>query len=128
MQDAPNLVELVSAVAAFVRDDAMPNLSGRHAYMARVAANVLDIVARELEQAPANDAAELARLRSLLGRDGDLRTLNEALCERIAGGELGLHTPGLFEHLWQVTMAKIAIDQPGYSGYRRALKEGPAGA
>ena len=125
MQDPPTTIELVAAVADFLRTDAMPGLSGRSAYLARVAANVLDIVGRELQQAPANDTAELQRLRLLLGRDGGLFELNEELCTRIERGELGLGSPGLFDHLWRVTMDKIEIDQPGYSGYRQALNEGP---
>ena len=125
MQDPPTTTELVTAVADFLRTEAMPRLTGRSAYLARVAANVLDIVGRELQQAPANDAAELERLRALLGRDGGLFELNEELCARIERGELGLDSPGLFDHLWHVTMDKVAVDQPGYSGYRRALEEGP---
>jgi hypothetical protein len=29
----------------------------------------------------------------------------------------------LREHLWETTLTKLAIDQPKYSGYRRALEE-----
>lgn len=134
MQDPPSAEELVRAVAAFVRDDAMPQLSGRSAYLARVAANALEIVARELALAPAADAAERARLAALLGTDAtpaqapgpaSLQALNAELCARIERGEIGPATPGLLAHLWQTTLAKLAVDQPGYSGYRRALDEPP---
>ncbi len=36
---------------------------------------------------------------------------------------MGLATPGLAEHLWAVTLAKLAVDQPTYWGYRAALVE-----
>ena len=35
----------------------------------------------------------------------------------------GLATPGFTEHLWATTLAKLAVDQPNYSGYKAALAE-----
>lgn len=130
MQDPPSARELIRAVAEFLRGHAMPELTGHTAFHARVAANVLDIVERELALAAEANAAERERLRALLGTDGTLEALNRLLCERIETGEVGDDSPGLAEHLWATTLAKLAIDQPGYSAYRRALAtaedEGPA--
>jgi hypothetical protein len=86
-----------------------------------VAAHAVDIVRRQLELAPAAEAAERCRLAALLGSEGELATLNRLLCERIRDGTIGLHTPGLADHLWQVTLHKLAVDQPNYESYRRAL-------
>ncbi len=122
MQDTPNAIDLLQSVAAFLRNAAIPKLSGREAFDARVAANVLDIVERELRRAPEANAAEHERLRRLLGADGALEALNLQLCEAIAAGHIGLYTPGLTEHLWTVTLNKLAIDQPAYSSYRAALQ------
>lgn len=120
MQDPPSTAELVAAVAEFLRDKAMPQLSGHVAYHARVAANVLDIVRRELEQGARGEADERARLQAMLGRDDtDLLALNRELCARIERGEATLDTPGLRDHLWRVTLDKVAVDQPGYSAFRR---------
>ncbi|MEM5276198.1 DUF6285 domain-containing protein [Cupriavidus taiwanensis] len=121
MQDTPHAAELIDAVTAFLRGTAIPNLSGRAAFDARVAANVLDIVARELRLAPAAQADEHERLRALLGTDGTLAELNQRLCEAIAGGRIDTATPGLGGHLWAVTLAKLAVDQPGYSSYRQII-------
>jgi hypothetical protein len=126
MQDRPDPDELLASVGEFLREQAMPQLQGRSAFHARVAANVLDIVRRQLALAPQSDAAERAGLRALLGRDGSLEALNRELCERIASGQLGLHTPALIDHLWQVTLAKLAVDQPRYSTYVRATGTPPA--
>jgi hypothetical protein len=82
---------------------------------------VLDIVARELRLGPAAQAAEQARLRALLGADGTLAELNQRLCEAIASGRFDAGTPGLAGHLWAVTLAKLAVDQPGYSSYRQIV-------
>jgi hypothetical protein len=123
MYDRPTLIELVTAVRDFVEQQAMPKLEGRDAFHARVAVNALGIVARQLELAPEAEAAELARLRALLGHDGELAAQNRELCARIRDGSLGLDTPGLAEHLRATTLAKLAVDQPRYSGYLRALGE-----
>lgn len=123
MQDQPTVGELVEAVADFIRNHAMPQLQGHAAFHARVAANALDIVKRELEVAPAANAEEAARLKTLLGMEGSLEDLNRELCRRIETGEVGLDTPGLKDHLWRTTLIKLSIDQPNYSGYRRALDE-----
>jgi hypothetical protein len=40
---------------------------------------------------------------------------------RIAAGAVDLNTPGLAEHLWATTLAKLAVDQPTYASYRREL-------
>ena len=84
-----------------------PQLSGHAAFHARVAANALDIVKRELELRPAAERAEHARLSALLHTDGSLEELNSLLSRRIAAGELGLQTPGLAAHLWATTLAKV---------------------
>ena len=127
MQDQPTSADLVGAVADFIRNHAMPQLTGHAAFHARVAANALDIVKRELEIAPDANAEELSRLKALLGKEGSLEELNRELCARIFSGDLTLDTQGLKDHLWATTLAKLAIDQPKYSGYRRALEEGNAG-
>ena len=82
---------------------------------------MLDLVTRQLTLAEGSDAAEAARLKKLLGIDGALIELNRALSEKIASGEVDLKTPGLSEHLWQTTMAKLAVDQPNYASYKREL-------
>jgi len=123
MQDQPTAVEIVDIVAEFIRVHAIPQLKGHAAFHALVAANALDIVKRELQIAPKAESEELIRLKALLGHDGTLDALNRELCQKIEDGELTLETPGLADHLWAITMTKLAIDQPKYSGYRRALEE-----
>jgi len=123
MQGQPTRIELLDAVANFIRSDALPNLEGRPAFLARVAANAVDIVRRELEQVHENEAALQAQLAALLGRDGDLDSLNAELCDRIASGDLTLETPGLADYLWDLTLREIAVDQPKYASYQRALEQ-----
>jgi Domain of unknown function (DUF6285) len=122
MQDEPTPIELTKAVADFLRNDITPVIGGHNAFKLRVAINVLDLIARQLTLEEEGDAAEAASLKDLLGIDGDLIDLNRALAERIASGEIDLATPGLSEHLWQTTMAKLAVDQPNYGSYKRELE------
>ena len=150
MYDTPTPEELLAAVARYLRDDAGPALgrSGAQsdnsalAYQARVAANMLDMVRRQGLLGPAAEAGERSRLQALLGETGgdgeradpaapadlsegaglaDLACLNQRLSDRLAGGTLGLATPGLADHLWRTTLDKLAVDQPGYAPYQRQI-------
>jgi Domain of unknown function (DUF6285) len=127
MQDEPTPGELTKAVADFLRNDVAPNLSGHQAFRLRVAINMLDLVTRQLAQESDSDAAEAARLVNLLGIDGSLLELNRALSEKIASGEMDLSTPGLADHLWQTTLAKLAVDQPNYGSYKREVERDKGG-
>lgn len=124
MQDEPTPIELTKSVADFLRHDITPLISGHQAFKLRVAINILDLVTRQLTREAGSDAAEVERLRSLLGEDGTAMELNRALADRIAKGEVDLATPGLAEHLWATTMDKLAVDQPNYASYKRELSRG----
>jgi len=124
VQDEPTPVELIQAVAGFLRADVAPHLSGHAAFKLRVALNALDLVARHLgaeqpgDDRPGDVGRNLAdaRQRLALGRG--------ALSARIASGEMDAATPGLVDHLWQTTLDKLAVDQPNYAAYRRERGEG----
>jgi hypothetical protein len=122
MQDEPTPIELTKAVADFLRNDITPMISGHNAFKLRVAINILDLVTRQLTLQEGSDAAEADRLATLLGAEGSLMELNRALADRIASGEVDLKTPGLSEHLWQTTLAKLAVDQPNYASYKREVE------
>ncbi|MEO6782442.1 MAG: DUF6285 domain-containing protein [Bradyrhizobium sp.] len=122
MLDEPTPVELVKAVADFLRNDIAPVISGHNAFKLRVSINALDLVTRQLTLQAGGEATEAERLAQLLAIQGPLGELNRALAERIAKGEVDLQTPGLAAHLWQTTLDKLAVDQPNYASYRRELE------
>lgn len=126
MLDEPLPEDLLAAVAKLLRDEIGPALSGAPAFKVRVAANAIDLVERQLRQSAAADCEEEARLVALLGEAGSLRDLNHALAGRLREGAGEAELPGVTAHLWQTTLAKIAIDQPHYPGraHARALLEG----
>lgn len=119
MRSLPSARELVGVVA-----ERLDQGGALKAFEARVAANVLRIVERELELGDDADAGARTRLVALLGREGSAEELEIGLAHALAGGSLSLLTPGVRDHLWASTMAELAIDQPSYATYRRAREEG----
>lgn len=117
MHDQPEPRALVDAVARFLKQEIAPALRGSAAFQVRIAVNALDLVVRQLSDTGV--AEEHARLVALVGRDGTLDELTRLLASGIAAGTFTLATPGLTEHLWATTLAKLAVDQPTYQSYRR---------
>src|SRR5207244_389088 len=61
MQDEPTPIELIKAVADFLRNEITPAIKGHNAFKLRVAINGLDLVTRQLALEGESDAAELER-------------------------------------------------------------------
>ena len=72
LRDRPSSAGLLEAFADFYRTQVLPTLPRHLAYHGRVAANVLDIVRRELHLGGRADESELKSLQTLLQRGGDL--------------------------------------------------------
>ncbi len=97
MQDRPTYDELLAAVERFLSEEIVPNTEGARRFHARVAANVLGIVRRELQREEEQLAAEWAGLDGLLepakppeGRAALREALGARtadLCERIRAGK-----------------------------------------
>jgi len=119
MLGEPTAKQLVEATASFLEKVAAPQLEGHAAFHARVAINVLGIVARELELGPAAAKAETARLSALLGIEDDLSSMRRALCAKLTAGEMDIATPGLADHLLATVVDRVRIEQPGYGSMKR---------
>ncbi len=126
MQDEPDAGRILAAVADHLKARARVTVGAGHggAFEDRVAAAAIDIARREITDAPAMAAAERRRLADLLGTEGSLAALNTELARRIADAAMDLETPGLADHLWQVTLDKVAVDQPRFALYRRLTGAG----
>ncbi|MCU0670109.1 MAG: DUF6285 domain-containing protein [Myxococcota bacterium] len=124
MNDRPTTTELLAAVERFLEESAVPALDGPAKYHARVAANVVRIVARELACEDEHVAHEWDGLATLLGdapkpaaRDAlhaAIRARNEALVRRIRAGEAdaGAFREALLAHLSRVVADKLDVAQP----------------
>jgi hypothetical protein len=128
MQDRPSVQELLSVVRQFLESEVVPALSGRRAFHARVAANVLAIVAREIEGEEAALAAEWARLAPLVDRSdrpsglaamrAAVREGSAALVERIRRGDAdgGPFGDAVRAHVRATVREKLAVANPRYLG------------
>ncbi|MFQ5665319.1 MAG: DUF6285 domain-containing protein [Candidatus Binatia bacterium] len=133
MQDRPTYSELIEAVRHFLAVDVMPVLDGPKKFHARVAANVLAVVQRELQAERAQFQAEWQRLGALLGRteaapaDRDslvrgLRAGTEELCERIRRGDAdaGPWRQAVVAHVRQTVTEKLVVTNPTMLGMAEA--------
>jgi len=132
MHDAPDPQQMLDAVQHYLRDELPAALRAPGAtpealaFHSRVAANLLAIAQRQLAEPPAVAAAERLRLQQLLASDEtDLPVLTRLLCDQLQAGRIGAETPGLADHLWATTLAKLAVDQPRYATYRRHADGAP---
>ena len=123
MLDHPRGPALLDAVASLLRDVLLPQLPPGAAFQARVAANAVDLAAREMRLGPAADAAHAERLQALLQHSGPPDVLAAELALAIRSGAIDAQNPALRAHLWASTLDKLAIDQPAYAPYRRALQQ-----
>jgi hypothetical protein len=125
VQDRPSARELLDAVAHFLEQDAIPELDGPRQYHARVAANVMRILSRELELGPAFHRAEWQRLSDLLGETGEapaeearlvesITRFTSKLCERIRRGDAdaGPWRDQVLAHVRKTVEEKLAIAKP----------------
>ena len=98
MQDRPTSIELLEAAADFVDREIVPAIEGARQFQARVVANVMRIVAREIQMEDPAVRVEVKALARLLGRDAphlhsldDLRkastSMGEELSARIRAGD-----------------------------------------
>jgi hypothetical protein len=104
----PTATQLLDAVGLFLKE-AEGQLSGRLAFHAKVAANALAIVGRELAQAP--DAAETAAFAKLGGV--------AAVCEGLRDGRLSPEDPALLKSIRAGVLARLAVDNPRYATFAR---------
>jgi hypothetical protein len=122
VNDRPTAAELLEAVQKFLQDEAVPALSGHLQYQARVAANVVGIVGREIAFEDRHLRGEWERLRELLGGEEalpesreeareKLLEQNRSLVGRIRGGEAdaGPWRAALVQHLTQTANDKLEV-------------------
>ncbi|GBD27397.1 hypothetical protein HRbin30_02744 [bacterium HR30] len=126
MQDRPTIDELLTAVQSFLEREIVPRLDGRLQFHARVAANILAIVRRELQLQPELTLKEWHRLAALLSKQRqeppaapegvaqEVRAWTEELCAwiRSAPMETLLASEALWRHLELTTKEKLAVANP----------------
>ena len=116
LQDRPTAAELVDAVREFLERDVMTSdaLPGRVSFHARVAANALGMVERELTLGPGLDATEREHLAALLGHGGELQELLSELAGKIRDGSLDDRRDEVIECVRDTVRAKLVVANPKY--------------
>ena len=103
----PTAAELVAAVADFLDNDVRSATEGQVNFHARVAANVLRIVERELTDESATEVT---------GRLGELGFADEAqLASAIRAGKLDDRAGDVLPILRAVVRHRLAVAHPGYA-------------
>lgn len=124
MQDRPTYDELLAAVERFLDDEIVPNVPGSRGFHARVAANAIRTVRRELQMEDEHLRAEWAGLDAILGKAAlpstltgiraALRSRNEKLCALIRTTSMTEEiSPAVREHIRQIVEAKLRVTNPG---------------
>lgn len=122
----PDSVQLISAVKDFLRKDVATQLDPHTAFQLKIACNVLDIVAREIEQVDDLNEDSLKLLDSLLSTSNENDTLNDRyqdLCDAIRKGKIKVDDKETLSTLKHITLQQLAIDNPKYSGYQQATNK-----
>ena len=127
MQDRPTSVELLEAAADFVDREVVPAIEGARQFHARVVANVMRIVAREIKLEDPLVRGEVKALARLLGHDAphlhsldDLRAaaagMGEELTAKIRAGEAdeGARRGEVLAVVRQSVEDKLRIANPRY--------------
>jgi hypothetical protein len=110
----PMPAELLQGVAQFLKQEVADKLEDSDSFLARVAANSLQIAQREFLYGAKFAGLERQRLERLLAEESDLDALRWQLVERVRDG-LPLDTPGLAEHLrWRDSWLSTSQSTPLY--------------
>ena len=127
MQQPPTAAELLATVMEVLSDDVVPALTGPVQHNARVAANLVAIVERELRlggDAATREHAAIATLLDEVGgdatnRDLDLATLREKLASELRRGMADDDVTD--ERVWHTLMAVVRDDltiaKPGHDAW-----------
>lgn len=111
--------ELLGAVKGFLMDSALPALSGRDQFNARVAANVLGIIDREQQVGPELAALDAAAAQQWLPGYSGSGTALQQLSRALAAREIDADTD-FFEYLKQRQLLVAAINNPRYASRKVA--------
>lgn len=111
--------ELLGAVKGFLMDSALPALSGRDQFNARVAANVLGIIDREQQVGPELAALDAAAAQQWLPGESGSGTALQQLSRALAAREIDADTD-FFEYLKQRQLLVAAINNPRYASRKVA--------
>jgi len=135
MQDRPSVSELLELAAQFLEREIVPITDGARQFQARVVANVMRIITRELELEERQLREEISALAALLNRtvpaaEGLAQAraaavaLNAELSERIRGGDAdqGPWRRDVLNVVRKLVEEKLTVANPRYLEADRAAR------
>jgi hypothetical protein len=117
MQTLPNAPDLVEAVAEWIEGPLSTALTGSERFNARVAANVLRTVERELRAGAAHHDQDRVALSEFLSPGTEVESddaLVAAIAARVRAGDLDARRPELLTALHGYTVRKLQVGNPRY--------------
>ncbi len=122
MQNEPDAADLLAVIAEVLEQEVVPQLTGTTQHHARVAANLVAILERELRLAGANDEQELRGLSHLLSNEcpselAQARTML-ALALRDGLGDDPHRYPEIWSTLVEVVSNDLAVSKPGHDQWK----------
>ena len=109
--DAPSAAQLAEAVREWLELQVMPHVSGAMQFHARVAANILGMLEREIELGPEQEQRHAAGLAALGCKD------DADLARRIRAGEFDLDgaiSPEVEAFVFGSVVDKLRVANPKY--------------
>jgi aminoglycoside phosphotransferase (APT) family kinase protein len=107
----PTATELIAAVSMFLREEVMAETNGRLKFLARVAANALDIVERELVLGPEQESRHRDRLAAMA------RSNEADLAAAIRSGAVDVADPALLAAVRAAVTDRLTVANPRYLSF-----------
>ena len=114
MHQPPSAAELLRTVASTLTDEAVPALSGPVQHRVRVAANIVEIVARECELGAALRTREAALLNAIAGTDN---AADVAAALRAGAADDAAEHDRIRNLLVEIVRGDLSIAKPGYDDW-----------
>lgn len=112
-----NTQELLDVVAAFLKEQVLPELSGFKAYNTRVAVNTLRILSKQAELQPQLDALNKEAIDTF--QLDDIQKPQVAIAKRIKNGDMAI-TPELLDYLKRRSLVEGEINCSKYASLQEA--------
>lgn len=110
--DAPTLLAAVADLLDQMTDD----VDSVNRHQIRVAAHLVRLIKRELEQGTETEAEELVALRGLVDdRSMGIEQATARVCELLGSDGSGVFAQRAWPVLVEITRADLAIAKPGYT-------------
>jgi hypothetical protein len=119
MQPRPTASEILTVVAEVLEQTIVPALTGPAQHQARVAANLVGIVEREVRLGPDIEARELEMLRTRVPNVTDVREARARLVDELRAG--AADDPAAEREIWAQLFASVRDDlticKPGHDSW-----------